>query len=182
MAPRLVTDRMLELFPQQGRSKGKHVSESIHRIMQRLHPERFGDGPIDLTLANLGNALERVIIEGLMEAEPDRYIRPGQLYYDGLYGTPDLWDLKDWATVEVKLTWATAGRADNIEDVWFQRYWWQLHAYSKMAGMNKEKLIIVFINGTWMSGRPGRPVGMMWENEPPQEDIDETWAMIKAYS
>lgn len=182
MAPRLVTDRLLDLFVMEGRSPGRHVSTAIHRVMQRLHPSRFGDDPIDEARAVLGNALEKAIIRELANRYPDRYVIPGELTYRGIKGTPDLWDLQDWATVEVKLTWATAGRADDISDVWFWRYWAQLKTYAKMAGMTKGVLIICFVNGTWMGGKPGVPVGLAWEDDFSEEDLDENWRMVELYA
>jgi hypothetical protein len=179
MAPRLVTDQMLDLFIQEGRSPGKHVSSAIYRIMESLYPDRFGGDPIDPIRANLGNAMEHAIIEAMAREHPDRYARPGQLVYEGIYGTPDLWDLREWATTEVKLTWASSRRAEDIEDSWFSRYWWQLKAYAKMAMMTKGRLIIIFINGDY---RGGQPEGMMWEDEWSQDELDENWAMIKSYA
>ena len=182
MAPRLISDRMLELFPMQERTKGRHVSDAITKVMRNLHPERFGTDPIDVVRANLGNALERAIINGLAEAYPDRFHRPGELEYRGITGTPDLWDVLNWKTVEIKLTWASAKRAEDIEDAWFWRYWKQVQAYCKMSGMTKGGLIIIFINGGWEGGKPGMPVGLEWEDDFTEEQLDETWEMIEAYA
>jgi len=193
MAPRLINDRLLELFRQEGRSKGRHVSSAIHRIMSALYPDRFGSDPIDQVRANLGNALEYAMIEALAREYPDRYVRPGQLHYQGIYGTPDLWDMwggsnkkpkKDlpmsaWATVELKCTWASSRRAEDIEDQWFARYWWQLKSYAIMAGMSRGVLIIVFINGDY---KGGPPEGMMWMDKWAKEELIENWSMIHSYA
>lgn len=193
MPPRLISDRMLDLFPQQ-RSPGHHVSSALHTIMETLYPDRFGsDTPPDQTRLNLGNALERAIVDAIARDYPDHFVRPGELWEDGLLGTPDLWYLggdkgdpivaeygRERATVEIKLTWASSRRAEDIEDEWFWRYWQQLRAYSYMAKMARGLLIIVFIVGNWRDKTT--PVAMMWEDRWTQEDLQETWDMIKAYT
>lgn len=176
MPPRLISDKMLDLFPMV-RTGGRHLSSAIHRIMRSLYPDRFTDTPIDQVRANLGNALESAIVRALAELYPDRYVRPGELFYDGVYGTPDLWDLEENAVVEIKCTWASSRRAIDIEDAWFIRYWWQGKGYAKMSRMRKVILIIVFIVGDW---RDGPPVGYAWEDTFTDDELDENWAMLKS--
>lgn len=173
---------MDELFPQQRRTKGKHVSHAITDIMRSIYPDKYDDRPIDITRANLGNALEKTIIRGLHEREPARYAIPGELEHEGWYGTPDLWDTQDWCTVEFKLTWASSRRAteDGIEDAWFIRYWWQLQAYCHMANMNKGRLYICFLNGDYKYGDEGGPTVMGWEDEWTTDELHDTWSMLKA--
>lgn len=181
---------MAELFPQQRRSKGKHVSHAIKDIMQSLYPDRFEERPIDIVRANLGNALERSIIAGLVESDPGRYMRPGELEFDGWYGTPDLWDLgpehrkhhKGWSTREVKLTWASARRAieDGPEAEWFWRYWVQLKAYCHMAGQRHGSLTICFVNGDYTRGPGGAPQVFTWADKWSVDELHENWEMLKA--
>lgn len=181
MAPTLVSDSMmLDLF-KQDRSPGPHVSRAIHRIMESLYPDRFSDEPPNQTRLNLGNAMEKSMIRAMQAEHPDRYVIPGELERDGIKGTPDLWDVYEWATVELKLTWASSKRAEDIEDVWFWRYWIQLKSYCWMAGMNTGFLIIVFINGDYRWGQDsGQPVTMMWREDFSDDDLHETWQMVKA--
>jgi len=183
---------MLDLFPQQ-RSPGHHVSSALHRIMATLHPDRFKDDPPDQTRMNLGNALEKAIVGAFARAYPDHFVIPGELWHDGYLGTPDLWYLgssdrrdpvarefgRERATVEIKLTWASSRRAEDIEDVWFWRYWQQLRAYGFMAQMVRGILIIVFVNGDY---RNSPPVGLMWEDKWTPEELLETWQMVQSYT
>jgi len=155
------------------------VSTAIHRVMNTLHPDRFGDGPIHQVRANLGNAFEAAIVEALATAHPERYVRPGELSHDGITGTPDLWDLEDWATIEIKLTWASSRRSVDIEDEWFWRYWQQLKSYCYMSQMNKGRLIICFVNGDY---KDSGPEAMEWEDEWDLEELREAWQMIEAYA
>lgn len=175
---------MPELFPQERRSKGAHVSHAIHTIMKSIYPDRFEDRPIDITRANLGNALEKAIIRGLAESNPERFVIPGELFYDDLYGTPDLWDVggRKLITCEVKLTWASSRRAEDIEDSWFWRYWVQLKAYAHMAGgCDTGRLYIGFINGDYTrSEDTGGPKVLGWEDSWSKAELEENWEMLKA--
>lgn len=178
MAPRLISDRMLDLFPME-RTPGLHVSTAIHEVMQSLHPERFGSDPPDQVRMNLGNAFEHAIADALNRKYPDRYVRPGELSFEGVTGTPDLWDVIDWATTEIKLTWASSRRAVDIEDPWFWRYWAQLKSYVHMAGQSTGRLIICFVNGDW---KDQGPCAMEWEDSWSVDELQENWEMIKAYA
>lgn len=183
MPPRLVSNRIVDLF-QQDRPGGRHVSSAIFRVMQALHPDRYKDEPINEVRALLGNALENAVAEEFHKRFPHRYVRPGTLYLDGLHGTPDLWDLGELTdkspthkVVEIKLTWASSRRAEDPEDPWFWRYWTQGKSYCKMSGFDTVSLIVVYVVGDW---RDGPPVGYHWDWTFPQDEIDETWEMIKA--
>ena len=178
MAPRLLSDRMLDLFRME-RTPGLHVSTAIYAVMESLHPERFGSDPPDQVRMNLGNAFEYALVDALTQAYPDRYLRPGELSLDDITGTPDLWDTVDWATVEIKLTWASSRRAVDIEDPWFWRYWAQLKSYAHMAGQSTGRLIICFVNGDY---KDSGPQALMWEDKWSVQELEENWEMIKAYA
>jgi len=188
MPPRLISTSPVELFPMANRSKGMHVSTAIHSVMEELYPDRFDGSPINIVRANFGNALERAIIQGLSEAHPNRYVRPGELELDDIYGTPDLWDLLvdptsgSIATCEFKLTWASSSRAEDIEDAWFWRYWTQLKSYCYMGGHTRGRLMVGFINGNYRRNDPegSAPCVYEWEDEWTEEELAENWEMIKA--
>jgi len=152
--------------------------------MKSIYPDRFDERPIDITRANLGNALEKAIVRGLAESNPERYVTPGELYHDGLYGTPDLWYLADreLITCEIKLTWASSRRAEDIEDAWFWRYWTQIRAYCYMAGgCHTGRLYIGFVNGDYSrSEDTGGPTVMGWEDSWDADELIENWLMLKA--
>ncbi len=186
MPPRLIRTDMAELFPQTRRSKGKHVSASIFKIMHAIHPDRFTDRPIDMLRANLGNAVEHAICEGLAQQDPFRYVRPGELEHEGWYGTPDLWDVADMddnATIEVKLTWASSRRAEDPEDEHFWRYWTQLKTYCHFANHHRGQLVVVFVNGNYSKDRDDPDNGpqiRMWEDVWDDDELADNWAMVKA--
>jgi len=180
MAPKLISTVIEDLFPQV-RTPGRHVSSAIHTIMRRQHPDRFKDTPIDMTRAAIGNAIERAIGAALHRKYPGRYLALPELEFEDFFGNCDLVDTVDDAVVEIKCTWASTKRVheDGIDGQWFWRYWAQGKAYAKMLGLTKVRLIILFIVGDWKSGPP---CCFTWEEKFSQEEIDETWAMIKAYA
>ena len=178
MAPRLVSDRMLDLFPME-RTPGLHVSTAIHAVMESLHPERFGSDPPDQVRMNLGNAFEHAIVDALMRKDPDRYLRPGEISLDNVTGTPDLWDVILWKTIEIKLTWASSRRAEDIEDPWFWRYWAQLKSYVHMAGQDLGGLIVCFVNGDY---KDSGPQAFEWEDRWKPDELQENWQMIRSYA
>lgn len=178
MPPRLVSDRMLDLFPQE-RTPGLHVSTAIYAVMESLHPDRFGSDPPNQVRFNLGNAFEHAIGDAMMREQPDRFVRPGEISLDDITGTPDLWDVIDWATLEIKLTWASSRRAEDIEDPWFWRYWAQLKSYAHMAGQTTGRLAICFVNGDY---KDSGPQAMLWEDSWISDELEENWEMIKSYA
>lgn len=173
-----------ELFPIGKRTEGKHISVAIHKIMVSIYPERFDrDTPISLGRANFGNAVERMIIEGLKEIDPNRYARPREVELEDWYGTPDLLDTVDHAVVEVKLTWASMRRADDIEGEWFWRYWVQGAAYAYMLGLKKVRLYVCFINGNYSRDDNDPDAGPQiegWERTYTDDELEENWNMLKA--
>lgn len=184
MAPRLVSDRLVEDLFAQKRSPGKHVSTAIKRVMAELYPDRFDNNePIAQTRLDLGNAMERAIADEYADRFPYEYVRPGELELDDITGTPDLWNLPYWCTIEIKLTWASSSRADDPEDSWFFRYWSQLKSYVYMAGQEVGRLIVVFLNGNYRYGDPdSKPTAREWEDTWSQEELQENWEMIKSYA
>lgn len=131
---------------------------------------------------NLGNALEQAYVDAVAKAYPDQYTRPGPLEYEGHTGTPDLWFMPRWATVEIKMTWASSRRAEDIGDPWFWHYWTQLKSYCHMAGQDTGILVICFVNGNYRYGDPeGEPTMRAWEDTWDPEELLENWQMIKAY-
>lgn len=192
MAPRLVSNCLIgeDLFPMV-RTPGRHVSTAIRRVMQRMHPTRFTDDLPNQLRLNLGNAFEQALIDALARQYPNRYHRLGTQSFRGIEGTPDLIDTEiggdpgdpsKWGVTEVKLTWASAKRAVDIEDEWFWHYWAQIKPYAKMMGVNRGGLIVCFINGDYTYGDKGGPTAYEWQDEFTDSDLDEAWAMVEMYA
>ncbi len=168
----LLSDEMEDILPMQGRSEGVHVSSVIHDLCKRLGYFE-GDLPLNQAWFELGNAMEWAMSDRLEKQYPGRYIQPGELELDGLFGTPDLLDIEDWADEEIKLAWMSAKHEPDSQKFW--RYWAQVMAYCKMLGTNLGRLRVCFINGDYSA--PG-PVYRFWEQEFSDEELDENWAML----
>ena len=149
-----------------------HISTVIHDLCKRLGYFE-GDLPPNQMWFELGNALEHAICERLHEQYPNRYLIPGELELDGLFGTPDLIDIEDWADEEIKLAWMSSGHEPDSEKMW--RYWTQVKAYCKMMGTNIGRLRVCFINGDYKGVGPSY---RFWECEFSDEELDENWAML----
>lgn len=196
----LVSSGLQDLFPMI-RSEGRHVSHAIRRLCIQLG--HFDDRPLpeDRTRLELGSAFEDALIDALTSAlinrvvasDPDRYVRLGEQSLDGIYGTPDLYDLHEQAVIEVKLTWLSLKWDPESPKFW--KYWKQLQAYCHMLGTRRAKLWICHINGDykygngdpckWCHKEVDGPHLHVWEptdGEFAESELSDTWAMVKAYA
>ena len=180
--PVLIREGLAGLAPSSPRSKGVHVSDLIHTIATKLgHYEESDVDAGTRTRWDLALAFERAVIRSLVEhyelADPDRYAHLGELECDGIIGTPDLYDTKDDAIEEIKLTWMTARRGPD--DVKFWHYWAQLQAYCWMARTRLSRLHVCYVNGDY--GRTTRsPVYRVWERTFTEMELRINWATLRS--
>lgn len=190
----LVSTGLGDLIPMV-RSEGKHVSHAIRKLCIQLG--HFEDTPLpeDRSLLELGSAFEDLLCGALATrvalSDPDRYARIGEQELDGVYGTPDLFDVTDHAVIEVKLTQMSVKHHPDSPKFW--RYWKQLQAYCHMLGTNKGRLHIVH-EVDWSFGKlvcphcnklMYRSHYHVWEpdgGEFSQSELESNWQMIKAYA
>ena len=185
---RLVSTGLKDLLPMAGRSDGKHVSHAIRKLCIQLG--HFEDTPLpeDRSLLEIGSAFEDLLSESLMRrvaaSDPERYFRPGEQECDGIFGTPDLFDLTDKAVIEVKFTRLSTKHDPESPKFW--KYWRQIQAYCHMMGTTRGRLHILHVNGDYKWGTPGtQPVYRVWEpdgGEFSDAELESNWAMIRAYA
>lgn len=104
--------------------------------------------------------------------------RPPEFELDGIVGSPDLVDYKNWAVWDTKFTWKSAAKLDRME-----RYFWpwitQMKGYLKMMQQLgpccHAELYVFFVNGDY---RPPVPSTRRLLLEFDQQEIDENWQMI----
>ena len=185
--PRLIATEMPDLLPMQNRSPGMHVSTIITDLCRKAGIfKKGGDTKLSTVWAQLGCALEWAIIERYEEHFPGRYLQPGEQELDGIFGTPDLFDMEDWALVEIKLAWISS-RHDPVPDtcpacngpcqkLW--RYWVQLKAYCRMMETTTARLMVCFVMGEY---KGGGPVWREWEWEFTRQELEENWKMLKTH-
>lgn len=197
--PQLVSTGLKDLYPMV-RSEGKHVSHAIRRVCIQLG--HFDDSPFpdDKTRLEMGTSFEDSLVTALANrvqlSDPGRYIRPGELLHNGVYGTLDLFDVINWAVVEVKLTWLSTKWGPDSQKFW--KYWKQIQAYCKLMSeftqseVTKGELWICHINGDWKFGGGGpcqwcgKPIDgphlHVWADKFEQGEIDDTWNMIEKWA
>lgn len=175
---RLVSTAIPDLLPMENRSPGTHVSHVIHDLCIKLgHYERTGGLP-PMTRLQLGQALEHAIIDRYQQHEPDRYVKPGELHKDGLYGTPDLLDTLDYLVHEMKLTWMSAKNGDDPASEKFWKYWVQVKGYCWMLETNMAMLHVCFVNGYYTHGKDDGPEYRVWQAVFTEQELWENWKML----
>jgi hypothetical protein len=186
---RLIYEGMPDLLPMQGRTPGIHVSEVIHELCVAF---RDFDDKVELTTtwAQLGCALEDAVVDRYKRHFPGRYIRPGELERDNIYGTPDLLDTRDWVVEEIKLSWMSCNHGPDSQKFW--RYWVQVAAYCWMVKTDVARLHVCHVNGDWKALR-GRtvlgkaksglgPVYRVYERRFTLEELKENWHMLRSHA
>ncbi len=166
------------------RSPGLHVSDIIKDIMQRLAPNRFGkpDQPqedLPFTKFEVGFAWEELMgrMLGSRMVPTASIIRPGEIEMDGIYMTPDWFDVERYRPVETKATWATARR--NIDDPFFWHWIVQVKAYAKGCGAVEAQICAFFIMGDYHGNFP---LVRIWNLKFTKLEIDENWHMLVAHA
>lgn len=175
---RLLSSQLPDLLPMSGRSSGTHVSHVIHDLCIRtgVYEERVDAPPHNKLI--LGTLLEYALRSSYEQSNPGRYVVPGELELDGLYGTPDLLDTHDGAIHEIKMSWLSERHAENPDPrsnpkLW--KFWVQLMAYLRMLGLDLGRLEIAFVRGDYKSEDAGY---RKWECRFSRRELAENWTML----
>lgn len=154
------------------RSVGLHVSQIIRHIMETsglAEQSDFTDDDLNM-FAVIGRLWEQMLADTVFR--PPRYQRPGEIELDGIYGSPDAVDTEDGVLAEYKVCWKSSNR--SIES--FFKYWLQIKSYCWMLGLNKARLYVFFVNGTY---KPPLPIIKAWEAEFTTPELRDNWRVIK---
>lgn len=168
------------------RTPGLHVSAVIRDIANRI--TKKGERPAwdtqtdeerlkGSTYQALGFAWERVLERALSEQyeqEHDFLVRPGEQYLDGIYLSPDPFDLRDGVLEEWKCTWKSSNKFADIEK-FFWEWTVQIKSYLKALGLTQCRLRVYFVNGDYKDSGPQVKCAMLTFT---QREIDENWRMI----
>jgi hypothetical protein len=166
----------LALSEEQGqtRTEGAHVSSIIKHIKETLAEGKENAFSVDDLewFAIVGRLWERVLAD-VMFPKP-RYERPGELDYDGVLGSPDCIDTKEWAVLEFKVCWKSSRDFENSQR--FREYLWQVKAYCQMVAMVRARIIVFFVAGEW---RPPVPKAKEYDLLFTPQELAENWAFLK---
>ena len=170
------------LCPMQGRSKGDHVSVLVHELCLELGHYKEDDGEVNQARLELGNAWEYALINRLQLDDPDRYIQPGELELDGVYGTPDILDMVEKADCEIKCSFMSCKHGPGSDK--FFKYETQLKAYLHMLATPKHRwlvgyLHVCFVMGDYKYGSPtSGPVYRIWRYVFTPQELEMNWKML----
>lgn len=188
---RLIRSSIPDLLPMTDRPSGRHISAIIRSLCVSLgYWEDDGKREMPKNKMALGRALEHAIAHQMMIDQPDRYYRHWddscqywkndkkvKLAHDGhvYHGTVDLFDIRDWAIEEIKLSWLSSRYAADSTKL--ARFWWQLKAYCYMAGVMTGRLTVVFVTVNYNGGKKDIDA-MTWEKEFTVEELERNWMML----
>lgn len=156
------------------RSPGLHVSTIIKSICHEIDPKRFplsADGDLPWNRFEVGFTFERVLEQAFASRLPHIF-RPGEIFLDGIYLSPDGIDPDGWVLEEYKATWMTSHDAPEGAKFWHWKI--QMMAYCHALGTLRARLRALFING-WGDKNPQYKV---WEFEFTEHELLCNWSMI----
>lgn len=173
----LISQIIPDLFRMEGRSEGMHVSHIINDLcvqMKYHSPREEGEFPDHVKVRmSLGNALETAIIRRYTEDEPGRWVQPGEMSCDGIFGTPDLLDVDEFVVHELKLTWMKWNGDIHSKKYW--KYWVQLKSYCWMMETLRGDLQVGFVNGDYSDMSPEF---FHWRGTFTKQELQNNWLML----
>lgn len=183
------------------RSAGQHVSAIIRCLateMGILKPEwaeelslvdvREIKDPVAILRMLIGLAWEEYYVNKILAPKYGVVHQPGELQFDGVYGSPDGESLsviitfdgeEKWASVihEVKSTFKSTRTVGDLtgEFMWLS----QIKSYCKMRGTTHAMIHVLFVCGDY--SYPIHPIIKMWQLDFTQEEIDANWSLLMEY-
>lgn len=170
------------------RSEGIHLSDIVSRIVKDVEPGRFGDGPIDPTLAHQGFIWEDALSAGFasqfslrqMEGELDGILmtldghrRPGA---PSVLGIPPS---KKGRVLEAKSTKISAEHTLSSRKFWH----WMLRTvgYCKLMETDEAEFIVFYVNGSYElgGGRFGAPTAKAFLVRFSKVEMQQGWDWIR---
>lgn len=193
---RLVNNGNLPRLPQDSRPDGVHISgilSKIHGYSDDIIPETDNTRREfnETNLMILGKMFEFALIHWYSIAYPGRYLAPPELtsiYKDGVWLTPDLYDIHIDAYVEIKLTTKSAKACPG--DKRFAMWEDQLMSYCAADNCHAGRLHVCHVNGLykWLDKRatPAEianddTVFNVWHRDYTDFELMTHWARILAH-
>jgi hypothetical protein len=130
----------------------------------------YADDPDSSDNFFAGYVWEEVVVRLLT----DKYnvVRLGEFELDGIIGTPDAVDIREWVLEEYKCTRKSSN--SNPLDNW--RWMTQIAGYLKMTGMTQCRLRVYHMLGDYRGAKQAKPLHWLITFLP--HEIEETWQML----
>lgn len=162
------------------RSAGLHLSQIYGDIERTLDPSLSLMGDDELAWYRNGGFLwERTWARAMADSfTRGDIIRPGEVYKDGIIGSPDNIDLATWRVIETKCTWKSSNKFELLEK-WFWVWLVQIKGYCWMVDSVEADLFVMFVNGNYRgSGPQVKAVRLKFA----PIELAENWEMIKRHA
>jgi hypothetical protein len=161
------------------RPSGLHVSQIIRSLLQTVDRKRYDparEKPWDKIAS--GVDFERGL-ERLFKRQFPGVFRPEPILCEGIWCSPDGIDPKEWAVVEIKLTWYSSFKECPYHEV----YWpWrvQIMAYCYAVKSLVAVLFPQFVNGNY---RPPTPAPLVpYRLRFTDQEVLENWWMLRNHA
>lgn len=173
------------------RSSGVHVSDIIRDLENKVTKPGKRPRMTDLMpeekkrmghYTSMGWAWEDIIREAMIRkamSEPDgveRYMRLGEVEMDGIYASPDLFDIQDFCVDEFKATWRSMRRKIETD---FWSWLVQTKAYCKMTHTNWARISVFWVCGDY---RASGPQVKRYEIRYDDAEIQRNWDMLRGHA
>lgn len=163
------------------RSAGLHLSQIYGDIERTLDPSLGQMNEQELAWYRNGGFLwERIYAKVLGDCfTRGDIVRPGELYKDGIIGSPDNLDTRTWTVVETKATWKSVRKFDDHLEKWFWVWLVQMKGYCHMVDAKVSELYAIFMMGDYRGSGPlVRAKRFEWT----EQELWENWEMIKKHA
>lgn len=131
---------------------------------------------------SVGWAWEEVIRAAILAsgygpyADTERFVTPGELSLDGIFGTPDWIDTHDYCVEEFKATYRSSRRPLD-PDFW---HWLvQIKSYCHLIQCTWARLRIFYVNGNYRESGPQYKCFRLSFSE---LELQENWGMLRGHA
>lgn len=171
----------------EGRSAGVHLSDAIN-LMEKAKLGEDGSGKTydnsNLMWAAFGFMFERWVDRALVEYYGfQRALKVSQqeLLCDGVYLTPDAFNVDDGFYEEYKARWRSKAKWDGPDwERWFWKELVQVKANAHVLGTKHARLVIFFVCGDWKPPVPHPPVCREFEFS--EQELLDNWRSVVAHA
>jgi hypothetical protein len=165
------------------RSSGLHLGAVIKDMLLTLNKSKFGGAitPATRLLWEAGflweEALSKVLAARVLrQLDRDHVLSQFEIHYEGLYMTPDGFNLTTNRLEEYKFTRYSANH--EFDSSTFRHWHWQAMAYCSAWETNAADFYVLFINGDYTRGPSSGPIGRHYAVEYSSAELSDNMRMI----